>query len=96
MMIGKMFMMRGGNGNQHGNDTTDHREHDTPAQWQDPASTIPAELSPQTLHFRHVRDSRRLRNLRTSWSPSGNPRDLQQIFIEYRSRPSCTWRIVNA
>ena len=31
-----------------GNDTTDHCEHDTTAQWQDSASTIP--LSPQTPH----------------------------------------------
>jgi hypothetical protein len=27
MMVGMMYMMRGGNGQQHGNDTTDPRDH---------------------------------------------------------------------
>lgn len=47
MMIGMMFMMRGGNGQQHGNDAPDHhdtrdrhdtpddRDHDVPAEWRD-------------------------------------------------------------
>lgn len=39
MMIGMMFMMRGGNDHQHGNDTTGHRDHDAPAERQDSAST---------------------------------------------------------
>jgi hypothetical protein len=50
MMVGMMFMMRGGNGQQHGNDaaghrdTSDQRGHDAPAEWQD--STTAA--SPQS------------------------------------------------
>jgi Protein of unknown function (DUF2933) len=44
MMIGMMFMMRGDNGHQHGNDATghrdhgdasNHRDHDASAEWQD-------------------------------------------------------------
>jgi len=38
-----MFMMRGGNGQQHGNDATNHRDHDETAPWQDSASTTPAQ-----------------------------------------------------
>ena len=41
MMIGMMFMMRGNNGQQNGNDTTDHRNHKAPAEWQDSDSTTP-------------------------------------------------------
>jgi hypothetical protein len=46
MMVGMMFMMRGGNDHQHGNDTTGHRDHGdaanqrdhyVPAEWQDSA-----------------------------------------------------------
>jgi Protein of unknown function (DUF2933) len=39
MMVGMMFMMRGGNGHQHDNDATDHRDHDAVAEWQDSAGT---------------------------------------------------------
>jgi len=40
MMVGMMFMMRGGNGQQHGRDTADHHDHDAPVEWQDtPTST---------------------------------------------------------
>ena len=56
MMFGMMFMMRGGNGQQHGSDTdhrdaTDHRDHDAPApaEWQDSASSTPP--SPKTTTF---------------------------------------------
>lgn len=35
MMLGMMFMMRGGNGHQHGNDGTDHRDRDATAERQD-------------------------------------------------------------
>ena len=44
MMVGMMFMMRGGNDQQQGHDTTDHRDrsdaavhhdHDAPETWQD-------------------------------------------------------------
>ena len=43
MMVGMMFIMRGGNGQQHGNDATNHRDHDETAPWQDSASTTPAQ-----------------------------------------------------
>jgi hypothetical protein len=43
MMIGMMFMMRGGNGNQRGDDATDHRNHDAPAHWQDSSGTTSPE-----------------------------------------------------
>lgn len=59
MMIGMMFMMRGGNGNQHGNDdttqpdhnaTADHRNQDSAEPWQDsPNMTSPqSPQSPQS------------------------------------------------
>ena len=50
MMVGMMIMMRGGSGQQDGNDaadhrdTSDHRENPAPAEWQD--ST--AATSPQS------------------------------------------------
>jgi hypothetical protein len=44
MMVGMMFMMRGGNGHQHGNDATAPRDHDAPAEWQDSTGTT----SPQS------------------------------------------------
>ena len=57
MMIGMMFMMRGGNGQQHGNDATNHpaatnhRDHDAPApaECQDSASTTPQPPKTPTL-----------------------------------------------
>jgi len=51
MMIGMMFMMRGGNGQQHGNDATDLRDHDAPApaEWRDSASTTPQPPKTPTL-----------------------------------------------
>ena len=54
MMGGMMFMMRGGNGHQQGNDApnqrghndvTDHRYHDAPETWQDSPNVTP----PQTI-----------------------------------------------
>ncbi len=54
MMIGMMFMMRGGNDHQHGNDTADHRahidatshrNHDAPAERKDAATTTSARPS---------------------------------------------------
>jgi len=44
MMVGMMFMMRGGNGQQHGNDGADHRGHNDAGEWRDsvsPTSTVP-------------------------------------------------------
>ena len=59
MMVGMMFMMRGGNGQQHGNDATDHRDHndatdhgnhDAPETWQDsPNMTPPQPTKTPTL-----------------------------------------------
>jgi hypothetical protein len=52
MMVGMMYMMRGGNGQQHGNDTTDHRDHndatdhgnhDAPETWQDSPNITPPQ-----------------------------------------------------
>jgi hypothetical protein len=43
MMVGMMFMMRGGNGHQQGTHVTDDRDHDATAQWQDSASTTSAQ-----------------------------------------------------
>jgi len=50
MMIGMMFMMRGGNGQQHGNEATGHRDHgdtprdhDAPAERQDTTSATSAQ-----------------------------------------------------
>jgi hypothetical protein len=39
MIIGMIFMMRGGNGHQHDNDSADHRDHNTPAEWPSPVGT---------------------------------------------------------
>jgi choline-glycine betaine transporter len=39
MMVGMMFMMHGGNGHQHDDDATDHRDHDAVAESQDSAGT---------------------------------------------------------
>ena len=55
MMIGMMFMMRGGNGQQHGNDapdhhdTSDHRGHDVQAEWQDSTAAAPQSTKTPTL-----------------------------------------------
>lgn len=49
MMIGMMFMMRGGNnGHQHDkNAPTDHHDHDTPALWSDSTGfTAPSASKP--------------------------------------------------
>ena len=54
MMVGMMFMMRGGNGQQHGNDAPDQRDHNdatdrgnpkAPETWQDSPNITP--LGPQ-------------------------------------------------
>jgi hypothetical protein len=56
MMVGMMFMMRGGNDHQHGNDTTrqpdhndaaDHRNHDAAEPWQD-SPNITSPQPPQS------------------------------------------------
>jgi len=39
MMVGMMFMMRGNNGQQQGNDTHEHRDHDAVNEPQDPTRT---------------------------------------------------------
>jgi hypothetical protein len=39
MIIGMIFMMRGGNGHQHDNDSADHHDHNTPAEWPSPVGT---------------------------------------------------------
>ena len=39
MMVGMMFMMRGNNGQQQGNDTNEHRDHDAVNEPQDPTRT---------------------------------------------------------
>ena len=64
MMVGMMFMMRGGNGQQHGNDAPDHRDHNdatdrdatdpgnpnAPETWQDsPNFTPPQSRKTPTL-----------------------------------------------
>jgi hypothetical protein len=56
MMVGMMFMMRGGNGSQNVNDVCDHRDtserrgHDVPAEWQDSTSaTSPQPTKTPTL-----------------------------------------------
>ena len=56
MMVGMMFMMRGGNGQHHGNDAADHRDtsdqrgHDAPAEWQDSTtSTSPESTKTPTM-----------------------------------------------
>ena len=55
MMIGMMFMMRGGNDQQQGHDTTDHRDrsdaavhhdHDAPETWQDSPNITPSQSPP--------------------------------------------------
>jgi hypothetical protein len=52
MMVGMMFMMRGGNGQQQGNDDAgrhdhlaapDHSDHDAPASWQDSPNFAPPQ-----------------------------------------------------
>ena len=47
MMVGMMFMMRGNNGQQQGNDATGQRDHDAPAEPQDTTSTSTPQ-PPQT------------------------------------------------
>ena len=47
MMVGMMFMMRGGNEHQHGSDTADDHDHDGPMEWQDTPATTSAR-SPKT------------------------------------------------
>ena len=56
MMVGMMFMMRGGNGQQQGHDTRDQRDpsdaadrqdHDAPETWQDSPNITPPQ-SPRT------------------------------------------------
>jgi len=50
MMVGMMYKMRGGNGQQQGNDANDHRDHrdhDAPAEPQDSTNTS-SPKSPQT------------------------------------------------
>jgi hypothetical protein len=56
MMVGMMFMMRGGNGQQHGNDAPDQRDHNDPTDranpeapetWQDSPNFTPP-LSPES------------------------------------------------
>ena len=59
MMVGMMFMMRGGNGQQHGNDAPDQRDHNdaadrgnpkAPETWQDsPNFTPPQSRKSPTL-----------------------------------------------
>ena len=59
MMVGMMFMMRGGNGQQHGNDAPDQRDHNdatdrgnpkAPETWQDsPNFTPPQSTKTPTL-----------------------------------------------
>ena len=39
MMVGMMFMMRGNNGQQQGNDTNEHRDHDAVNEPQDSTRT---------------------------------------------------------
>jgi Na+(H+)/acetate symporter ActP len=55
MMVGMMFMMRGGNGQQQGHDTTDHRDrsdavvhhdNDAPETWQDSPNITPPQSPP--------------------------------------------------
>jgi len=46
MMIGMMFMMRGGNSHQHDNNApTDHHDHDAPAPWSDETSFTASRAS---------------------------------------------------
>jgi len=55
MMVGMMFMMRGGNDRRQGQDTTDHRDgsdaavhhdHDAPEAWQDSPNFTPSQSPP--------------------------------------------------
>jgi Protein of unknown function (DUF2933) len=55
MMVGMMFMMRGGNDRQQGRDTTDHRDgsdaavhrdHKAPPTWQDSPKITPSQSPP--------------------------------------------------
>ena len=46
MMIGMMFMMRGGNSHQHDNNApTDRHDHDAPAPWSDETSFTASRAS---------------------------------------------------
>jgi hypothetical protein len=51
MMAGMMFMMmRGGNGHQQGNDTTDQHDHGAPQTWQDSPNITPSQPPQTTTH----------------------------------------------